>query len=439
MPAVAIKQPRIQFPRKLAGLAKPYRYKVLYGGRGGTKSWGLARQLLINCANRPLRVLCARETMKSLRDSVYKLLCDQIVEMRLRGFTILATVIKHRNGSEINFAGLKHNIDNIKSLESYDIVWVEEAQTTSKESWKKLIPTIRKRGSEIWVSFNPELETDDTHQRFIVNTPPNTLLVKISWRDNCWLTPELDVERRHLKRTDPTDYEHVWEGECRSSITGAIYENEIKLATAEGRICSVPVDRTKPIDTFWDLGYEDKCVIWFVQNYGGWYNFVDYLEDSGRTIEWYLIQLQQRAVACGYIYRQHWLPHDGVDGIIHKKLTGDPSKSIELIMRNMNYPVRVTPKLLVHVGINAARTIFPQCRFDADRCYEGLRALRMYQWGPVPKSGIQRREPLHDAASHGADGFRGAAVTLKPIIEVEEKPAGPRGLPPPQQDYSPFG
>lgn len=430
----ALKQPSIKFPRKLAGLAKPFRYKILYGGRGGTKSWGLARQMLINCASRKTRALCARETMKSITDSVYLLLVDQIKEMGLLGFTIQKNVIRHRNGSEITFAGLKHNIDNIKSIESFDIVWVEEAQTVSKLSWKKLIPSVRKSKSEIWVSFNPELETDDTYLRFIINKPPNSLVIFISWRDNPWLTEELKVERVHLKETDPDDYEHVWEGKCRSAVQGAIYAEELKVAAAEGRICSVPVDRTKPVNTFWDLGFEDKLAIWFVQSYGGWYNFVDYIESDKKTIEWYMIQLQRR----GYVYGEHWLPHDGVDAIIHKKLTADPSRSVELIMQEMGFPVRISPKFLVSTGINAARSIFPQCRFDSEKCYEGLRALRMYQWGPAPASGKLRREPLHDEASHGADGFRTAACSMRqPEPEEEEKK--PRGEFYQPQEYSPFG
>ena len=89
----------------------------------------------------------------------------------------------------------------------------------------------------------------------------------------------------HLRTTDYAAYLHVWEGECRSSVEGAVYAEEMRQAEAEGRITLVPRDHTKPVQTVWDLGFGDKTAIWFVQPYGGWFNFIDYLEDDGRTVE----------------------------------------------------------------------------------------------------------------------------------------------------------
>jgi len=151
---------KAEFPLKLECLFKPSRYKVLYGGRGGAKSWGVARALLIKGAQAPLRVLCAREFQTSIKDSVHKLLCDQIEALGLLGFyEITQTSIRGKNGTEFSFVGLKNNVANVKSYEGVDVCWVEEAQTTSRMSWNVLIPTIRKEKSEIWITFNPELET----------------------------------------------------------------------------------------------------------------------------------------------------------------------------------------------------------------------------------------------------------------------------------------
>ena len=158
------------FPAKLQGLFKKSRYKVLYGGRGGAKSWGIARALLIMGAKKPMRILCAREYQTSIKDSVHKLLCDQIEALGLLQFyEITQASLRGANGTEFAFIGLKNNPANIKSFEGVDVCWVEEAQTVSRLSWNILIPTIRKEGSEIWVSFNPELETDETYQRFVVD------------------------------------------------------------------------------------------------------------------------------------------------------------------------------------------------------------------------------------------------------------------------------
>ena len=161
---------QIEFPLKLQCLFESARYKVLWGGRGGAKSWGIARALLIIGANKPIRVLCAREFQTSIKDSVHKLLSDQIINMGLTDFyEVVDRTIRGKNGSEFNFVGLKNNVANVKSYEGVDICWVEEAQSVSARSWDVLIPTIRKEQSEIWVSFNPELATDNTYQRFILN------------------------------------------------------------------------------------------------------------------------------------------------------------------------------------------------------------------------------------------------------------------------------
>lgn len=158
---------KVQFPAKLEFLFKPARYKVAHGGRGSAKSWGFARALLILAAQKPLRILCTREVQKSIKDSVHRLLSDQIQAMGLGHlYQVLETEIRGANGSLFVFAGLaQHTVESIKSFEGVDIVWVEEAQAVSKRSWDVLIPTIRKPGSEIWISFNPLLETDETYQR----------------------------------------------------------------------------------------------------------------------------------------------------------------------------------------------------------------------------------------------------------------------------------
>src|SRR6516162_6934474 len=161
---------RAEFPPKLNFLFKPAPYKVAYGGRGGTKSWGFARALLIRGTQEKLRILCARETQKSIRDSVHQLLETQMKELGLESFyRVEKAAIYGTNGTVIIFAGLKHNVDNLKSMEAINICWVEEAQGVSKNSWDKLIPTLfRIPNCELWVSFNPDLESDNTYQRFVV-------------------------------------------------------------------------------------------------------------------------------------------------------------------------------------------------------------------------------------------------------------------------------
>jgi phage terminase large subunit len=391
------------FPVALRALFQPARYKVLWGGRGGAKSWGIARALLILAAKKKLRILCARETMKSIADSVHKLLSDQIIALSLQGYyTVERSRIIGRNGTEIVFAGLKHNINNIKSLEACDIVWVEEAQTTTKMSWAVLIPTIRKEGSEIWVSFNPDLTSDDTYRRFVLNPPPNAVVLKVGWQDNPWFPATLRAEMEHLRATDPDAYSHVWEGNCISIADGAIYANEIRAAESDSRLTTrVSYDATLPVHTFWDLGWGDATAIWLAQVIGNEYHLIDYICGEQKPLSHYITTLQAR----GYIYGTDYLPHDAR---AHELGSG---RSVEELMRKAGRKVQIVKKLSPADGINAARTIFNRCWFDP-KTKEGVEALRHYRYEKDEDLGIAKRIPLHDWSSNGADAFRYLAVAI---------------------------
>ena len=221
-------QPRdIFFPRKFDGIFSPHRYKVFHGGRGGGKSWAVAKALLIEGARAKKRILCTREYQTSIADSVHKLLGEQISLLGLDNFyEVQRTRIIGRNGTEFIFKGLAHNIQEIKSTEGINICWAEEGQSVSEESWSVLIPTVREDKSEIWVTFNPIDELDPTYQRFVVNPPPGTLLRKINWYDNPWFPDVLKDEKDYLKRVDPDAYAHIWLGETRSISDAVIFRGK---------------------------------------------------------------------------------------------------------------------------------------------------------------------------------------------------------------------
>lgn len=397
----------LEIPEKLECLLEDYRYKIVYGGRGSSKSWTVARVLLAIGRRKKIRVLCAREFQNSISDSVHALLADQIKSLGLEGFyTVQNTSIFGTNGTEFLFAGLKHNITKIKSFEGVDICWVEEAQTTSKSSWDVLIPTIRKEGSEIWVTFNPELDTDETYKRFVVTPPSNARVVKVNYSDNPWFPQVLRDEMEDLKSRDIDAYLHVWEGNTRQVLDGAVYANELRKAQEEERIKDILLDKSIPVSTFWDLGWADMTSIWFVQTLpGGEVRVVDFYQDSQKTLDFYANLLQTK----GYAYRDHWLPHDAE----HKNMTG---RSTREILEGMGLPIRITPKLSIADGINAARMLMNRCYFDQNRCAEGLQALRHYRYAVDPDTKMFSEKPLHDQFSHAADAFRYVAVGL------DEKP-----------------
>jgi len=220
----------IDMPPKFTALMTPARYKVFYGGRGGAKSWSIARALVKLAAEKPLRILCTREFQSSIGDSVYRLICDQIISTGLSAvFTVTQASITSAAGAQFIFKGLRRSIQEIKSMEGIDICWVEEAQTISNASWEILIPTIRKEGSEIWISFNPEDSNDPTYQRFVVSPPPGAIVEKVGWEDNPHLPQTLEAERLYMLEVDPEAYEHVWGGHCRTISNAVIFRGRFEI------------------------------------------------------------------------------------------------------------------------------------------------------------------------------------------------------------------
>ncbi|MEP7312546.1 MAG: PBSX family phage terminase large subunit [Pseudomonadota bacterium] len=227
----------VELPPRLLRLLDPdtkARYRCAYSGRGAGKSWAFARALVVRSLTRPTRVLCGREFQNSLSESVYKLLVDQIEGLGLAPwFTILQGQINAANGSEFIFTGLRTNVNKVKSTEGIDIAYLEEAEKISAQSWQVLIPTVRKPGSEIWLGFNPDAETDPTYQRFVKTPPPGAIVELISWRDNPWFPDELAAEKDYLASVDADAYEHVWEGKCRAASDAQIFRGKYVIEAFE--------------------------------------------------------------------------------------------------------------------------------------------------------------------------------------------------------------
>lgn len=205
---------RIQIPEKMEPFEQAFRHKVVEGGRGSAKSHTIAQLLVKKLYVTPKRWLCTREVQKSLRYSVHSLLADTITRMGLRGFyDVQRETIKGANGSEFIFSGLReHSVESIKSFENCDGAWIEEASAVSAQSANVLIPTIRKEGSELWWSYNPDQDDDYVHKM----AGPDTLRIRMNWRDNPWFPSVLEAERLKLKAINEDLYNHVWEGKCRS-------------------------------------------------------------------------------------------------------------------------------------------------------------------------------------------------------------------------------
>lgn len=348
---------------------------------------------------------------KSIRDSVHKLLGDQIQALGLGNFyDVQQAVIRGANGSEFIFAGLSdQTAESVKSFEGVDIVWVEEAQAVSDRSWSILIPTIRKDGSEIWVSFNPELDTDPTWVRFVENPPPDAVSVPVNYHDNPWFPEVLEKERQHAKATLPAaEYENIWEGRCKPAATGAIYADEIAEAMTKGRVCTLPYDPSLKVHAIFDLGWNDKMSIILAQRHLSQVRCIEYIEDSHKTLDHYSAELKKKGLNWGTL----WLPHDGRHGDYK---TG---KSAEQIMREHGWDVRITPNQSVENGIRNARRGFAQTYFDKDRTERLVQCLKRYRRSTPTTTG-EPGAPIHDEWSHGADAYRYLHI-VAPSLSNEE-------------------
>ncbi len=239
------------------------RFKVLYGGRGSTKSWAIADYIIIKTAFGKYRVLCTREIQGSIKDSVYRLLCDRIYFHKLQKFFIIQRdSIQSIYGSEIIFKGLRQNISEVKSTEGIDICWVEEAEKVAADSWDVLIPTIRQPGSEFLISFNPEDENSDTYTRFVEKdgkpvTMPGLLRAWVNWWDNPWFPEVLYREMAWCRTNDPEKYEHVWGGRPKKYGQAVIFKNKLRIEYFEPA-----ADGTQfYFGSDWGFGVDPTCLV----------------------------------------------------------------------------------------------------------------------------------------------------------------------------------
>ena len=429
-----------QLPAKLACLLDPAttqpeggRFLVIHGGRGSAKSQSIAEALLHRGTEDKLKILCCREIQNSIRDSVHALLKYCIELMGLQDFyDVQADGIFGRNGTAFIFKGLRANASEIKSMQGIDIVWVEEADKVSAASWKYLIPTVRAEYddgtcSQIIISFNPELEEDYTYQNFVVDPPSSARIIQMNWRDNPWFPKVLDAERLELwakaqnSKRKMEEYMWIWEGQVKSAVEGAVFSEEMALATAQGRITEVPYYPGVPVDTYWDLGRSDQTAIWLVQHLHVRRHVINFYENTGFGVDHYLGVLQELAEEHGYVYGTHYLPHDadnftvGMRSTVTSQVRGNGLRKVQIVRR----PVRKS------IGIQASRTVLGLCYFDREKCDVGLSHLRRYHYGISP-TGVRTLDPVHDEHSNAADAIQTFGLADKaPRTEGKMPPSHP--------------
>lgn len=420
---------------------------LLEDGTVTHNSWSIARALLLEASTNPYRYLCAREVQNSLAESVHQLLSDQIELLRMEHrFDIQEGGIYGRDvHSQFLYTGLaKQTKESIKSYERINRVWVEEAQKVSKRSWDILLPTIRVPGSEIWMSLNPDLETDETYVRFVVSPPRGAVVIHLNFRDNPWLTPELAMEEQATRIRSKEDHDNIWEGKPRSASEGAVYQREVSDLVSQGRYGFAPYDPRLKVHTIWDMGW-NVCSILLVQRSIHALYIIGYLEGTHvRTDEWAAL-LNRMPLNWGW----DWIPHDGHSA---ERKTGTSDYQILVKARR-----RVKPRdpkvheVSEELGVRMLRQAFPRIYvhkggdelIPAEYRVTGtqvpvlpglkyhntarlLECWKRYRYA-VPKHG-EPTHPISDEYAHGCDATRYLAV-LAEHLSNDEQSSRPRTVP----------
>ncbi len=409
---------RLEVPRKLKPLLFPKRYKGAYGGRGGAKSHFFAEQILARCVASPTRAVCIREIQDSIRDSVRQLLVDKIAKLGLgREFVPLDTEIRGANGSLIIFKGMQsYNAETIKSLEAYDIAWVEEAQTLSQRSLDMLRPTLRKEGSELWFSWNPRFKTDPVDKFFRKDPPDEAVSVMVNYRDNPWFPDVLRKDMLNDFAKDPDKADHVWNGAYGSS-EGAILSRWVNEAEREGRINAVRFDpQGAPLEISSDIGFRDTASWWYWQRKVGGYALLKYEGDSGLDADDWIPRLEESIEDLGIQrFGKIWLPDDAKAKTFQSK-----HSSVEKFLKAFGAErVGIVPPASKSDQISAARRVIKRCEFNKAECESGIDGLLAWEYEWNEDNNVFSRTPLHNWASHPGDAFAYGSQ----IMEFSEPPS----------------
>lgn len=415
---------KIQVPKVFVPALQPKRYIGIWGGRGSGKSHFCAEYVVAK-AIAGARVACIREVQNSIKDSVKQLITDKIIGHGLESaFEILEQEIRGPRGSLIVFKGMQsYNAANIKSLEGFDLAWVEEAQTLSQHSLDLLRPTFRKNGSQLLFAWNPRYKTDAVDKFFRAASRDDMVSIMANWNDNPWFknTP-LYADMLKDFETDPDKAEHVWNGAYGSS-QGAILAKWVNEAEREGRISdSVEYDpEGSGIVISSDIGFRDTASWWFWQPVHGGFNLVDYEQTNFMDSDDFIPELRDRLMSIGgkNCLSKIWLPHDA-----RAKTFQSKHSTVEKFIKAFGSDkMGIVPQSSKRDRIEAARTIIKKCAFNKTKCEMGLDGLRAWEFKYSEESGVFSREPDHNWASHPSDGFSyGAQVMLDHVIKNDDKP-----------------
>lgn len=310
--------------------------------------------------------------------------------------------IELKNGSILRVIGTD-NIDSIVGSNPVGCVFSEYA-LQDPLAWDYIRPILAENGGWAIFNFTPRGENHGYDiYNLALGSSDNWFCQMLTVDDTGVISKEvLEQERQEIIAKDGNDALFSQEYYCnfKVPIAGAYYAKQIIDANNDGRICDLPVDRTKPVDTWWDIGVGDSTAIWFTQDIGNYVHVIDFYDFNNVGLEHYIKVLQDKK----YIYGNHYAPHD-----IEVKEFGTGKTRLETA-RSLGINFKVVRKLPIDDGINAVRNSFNLYKFDEKRCRKGLNALKGYHKEYDEINKVYRNKPKHDWCSHPADAFRYFAV-----------------------------
>ena len=386
-----------------------------YGGRGSGKTRSFAKMSAVRAlmwakAGKSGIILCGRQYMNSLDESSLEEVKTAINEEQFlrESFIITERTIKTDGEKfdglvEYKFSGLDRNIASVKSKARILLCWVDEAEPVTEHAWEVLIPTLRDEESELWVTWNPERKGSATNKRFRDSKDPLTKCVELNYKDNPWFPDILDRARLKDKLERPESYEHIWNGDFITTMTGAYYAASLTQAKEEGRIGFVAADPLLTHRIYCDIGgtgaNSDSYTMVIAQFVGAEIRILDCYEAQGQPLATHLSWLRSKNY--GPDRAQVWLPHDGST---HDKVY---DVSYESAMKDAGFKVTVVPnqgKGAAMARIEETRRLFGSIRFNSAST-ESLRdALGFYHERRHEQRDVGLG-PDHDWSSHFADAF----------------------------------
>jgi len=391
-------------PKLISVFAGEADFRGAYGGRGSAKTRSFAKMSAVKAymwaqEGRRGVIVCGREYQNSLDESSMSEVKEAIIEepWLREHFDIGDRYIRTKDRRiRYDFAGLRHNLDSIKSKARILLLWVDEADPVSETAWQKAINTVREDDAEIWVTWNPDKRKSATDLRFRVNPPARSKIIELNWRDNPKFPESLNRKRLDDLKSRPDEYPHIWDGAYRTAVQGAVYGKEIAALYARQGICHVPYEDVKPVHMAWDLGWGDAMAIVLWQQIGYEYRILYYMEGTHRTVASFAKDLKELPYSYGHIY----LPHDGEN---HNIISGTSAQKT-LQEQFPNCVVHVLPRTDDNTQHAAVRNVFPKAVFDERGTSLLIERLSSYRY-PLHSDGSTASTPVHDSASHGAKAF----------------------------------